>query len=58
MIVIIMTIWLWTVTYHFEIVFLTDMIAVLGESTGYLALKQMRRSMQLDTEGQRILRYL
>ena len=34
------------------------MIAVLGESTGYLALKQMRRSMQLDTEGQRILRYL
>ncbi|CAB4012536.1 ubiquinone biosynthesis COQ4 homolog, mitochondrial [Paramuricea clavata] len=33
-----------------------DMIAVLGESTGYLALKRIRRSMQLDREGQKILR--
>jgi hypothetical protein len=32
------------------------MIAVLGESTGYLALKRIRRSMQLDLEGQKILR--
>ncbi|XP_028394793.1 ubiquinone biosynthesis protein COQ4 homolog, mitochondrial-like [Dendronephthya gigantea] len=33
-----------------------DMIAVLGESTGYLALKRIRRSMQLNDEGQQILR--
>ncbi|XP_046845378.1 ubiquinone biosynthesis protein COQ4 homolog, mitochondrial-like [Xenia sp. Carnegie-2017] len=33
-----------------------DMIAVLGESTGYYALKKIRRLMQLDKEGQKILR--
>ena len=32
------------------------MIAILGESTGYLALKSIRRSMQQDPEGQNILR--
>lgn len=34
------------------------MIAVLGESTGYYALKRIRRLMQLDKEGQKILRLL
>ena len=33
-----------------------DMIAVLGESTGYFALKRIRRSMQLHPEGRKILR--
>jgi hypothetical protein len=35
---------------------LIDMIAVLGESTGYFALKRIRRLMQLHPEGQKILR--
>ena len=40
---------------HFLSYFFVDMIAVLGETTGYFALRQMHRKMISDPVGQQIL---
>lgn len=37
--------------------FFLDMVAVLGETTGYLALQKLRERMRNDPEGHQILQY-